>query len=112
MASKSDGRAYPLKIDSKAIESTKPMSKQKLTFFSPIVRYRECKYAALGEHTKEGYILKGAIFRLKDNGSIIRVKTTQAHSYWQKLAWQEDITTDPIDEDYIVDASDPRCKVN
>ncbi len=112
MASKSDGRAYPLKIDAKTIEDVKPMSKHNLTFISPIVRYRECKYVALGEHTKEGYILKGVIFRLKDNGKIIRVKTTQTHTFWQKLAWQDDVAIDTIDENYVVDASDLRCEID
>jgi len=104
MASKSDGRAFPVEVEEyKLPETVKKGTKITVGTCSKLFVYREVKYVALGEHTKEGYILKGAIVRLKsDDGHIIRSLSTQYNNYWHKLSWEENVEVkEEIDTRYI-----------
>lgn len=104
MASKSDGRAFPVEVEEyKMPESVKKGEKAIVGICSKLFIYREAKYVALGEQTKEGYILKGAVVRLKsDDGHIIRSVFTQYNDYWRKLAWEENvIVKEELDDRYI-----------
>ena len=104
MASKSDGRAFPVEIEEyKLPEAVKKNEKTTVGICSKLFIYREAKYVALGEQTKEGYILKGAIVRLKsDDGHIIRSVFTQYNDYWRKLAWEENVVVkEELDNRYI-----------
>ena len=106
MASKSDGKAFPIEIEKYDLPEFVQKGKTCVVgICSKLLVYREIKYVALGEQSKEGYILKGAIVRLKnEKGEIIRSIFTQYNDYWRNLAWSEDIVVEEkIDERYVKD---------
>lgn len=64
-------------------------SKTNFVFESPVLSFRDEKYAYWGERRQQGYKMKGAIIRLKQGTDIIRTYVSQ--KFWEKLAWEPEI---------------------
>lgn len=81
------GKATPIPPQSQDIELA-PSKTQTITLESPAVTQNDTKLVALGEYSKDGLNIKGLVIRLKRDGEIIKVWSSDGS--WLKHAWKPD----------------------
>lgn len=85
-------------------------AKTNFVFESPMLSFRDEKYALSGERRQQGYKMKGAIIRLKKGDDIIRTYVSQ--QFWGKMAWEPEIkvAVEKSDADVLSDTYEDRRK--
>jgi hypothetical protein len=81
------GKATPIPAQTIDVE-LEPSKTQTVTLESPSVTQNDTKLVLIGVYSKDGLNLKGLVIRLKRDGEIIKVWSSDGS--WMKHAWKPD----------------------